>query len=206
MKKKGKKLISIALTVAMIAGLTACGKGNGGNGNGGSSTADASLAKQYVFKEQALDLNMDSDNMNIDLLTRKGDTIYLLFETYDYSDNGSQSTLHLATMKQDGTVIGTVELPMWKEGEAPATPAPAQGGEASGDGNEAVPLTEQAASTQDIAAADMDVVDAPAGNSSYTYTSLNNCTIGSDGNVYRIRNYYSESYSDDDFSSTNDYA
>ena len=30
MKKKGKKLISIALTVAMIAGLTACGKGNGG--------------------------------------------------------------------------------------------------------------------------------------------------------------------------------
>ena len=32
MKKKGKKLISIALTVAMIAGLTACGKGNGGNG------------------------------------------------------------------------------------------------------------------------------------------------------------------------------
>ena len=91
MKKKGKKLISIALTVAMIAGLTACGKGNGGNGNGGSSAADASLAKQYVFKEQALDLNMDSDNMNIDLLTRKGDTIYLLFETYDYSDNGSQS-------------------------------------------------------------------------------------------------------------------
>ena len=49
MKKKGKKLISIALTVAMIAGLTACGKGNGGNGNGGSSAADASLAKQYVF-------------------------------------------------------------------------------------------------------------------------------------------------------------
>ena len=82
MKKKGKKLISIALTVAMIAGLTACGKGNGGNGNGGSSAADASLAKQYVFKEQALDLNMDSDNMNIDLLTKKGDTIYLLFETY----------------------------------------------------------------------------------------------------------------------------
>ena len=39
MKKKGKKLISIALTVAMIAGLTACGKGNGGNGNGGSSAA-----------------------------------------------------------------------------------------------------------------------------------------------------------------------
>ena len=197
----------------MIAGLTACGKDNGGNGNGGSSAADASLAKQYVFKEQALDLNMDSDNMNIDLLTRKGDTVYLLFETYDYSENGSQSKLHLATMKQDGTVIDTVELPMWKEGEAPATPAPAQDGEdpvdtpADGaDGSEAMPLTEQETSTQDITAADMDVVDAPAGNSSYTYTSLNNCTVGSDGNVYGIRNYYSETYSDDDYSSTNDYA
>ena len=163
MKKKGKKLVSIALTVAMIAGLTACGKGNGGNGNGGSSTADASLAKQYVFKEQALDLNMDADNMNIDLLTRKGDTVYLLFETYEYFENGNQSKLHLTTMKPDGTVIDTVELPMWKEGEAPATPAPAQGGEDSADtpadGNEAVPLTEQEASTQDIAAADMDVVE-----------------------------------------------
>ena len=50
MKKKGKKLVSIALTVAMIAGLTACGKGNGGNGNSGSSAADSSLARQYVFK------------------------------------------------------------------------------------------------------------------------------------------------------------
>ena len=115
MKKKGKKLVSIALTVAMIAGLTACGKGNGGNGNGGSSAADASLAKQYVFKEQALDLNMDADNMNIDLLTRKGDTVYLLFETYEYFENGNQSLLHLTTMKPDGTVIDTVELPMWKE-------------------------------------------------------------------------------------------
>ena len=115
MKKKGKKRISIALTVAMIAGLTACGKGNGGNGNSGSSAADSSLAKQYVFKEQALDLNMDSDNMNIDLLTRKGDTVYLLFETYEYFENGNQSLLHLTTMKPDGTVIDTVELPMWKE-------------------------------------------------------------------------------------------
>ena len=52
----------------------------------------------------------------------------------------------------------------------------------------------------------MDVVDAPAGNSSYTYTSLNNCTVGSDGNVYGIRNYYSETYSENDSSSTNDYA
>lgn len=144
--------------------------------------------------------------MNIDLLTRKGDTVYLLFETYEYFENGNQSLLHLTTMKPDGTVIDTVELPMWKEGEAPATPAPAQGGETSGDGNEAVPLTEQEVSTQDIAAADMDVVDAPAGNSSYTYTSLNNCTVGSDGNVYGIRNYYSETYSEDDYSSTNDYA
>lgn len=62
--------------------------------------------------------------------------------------------LHLATMKQDGTVIDTVELPMWKEGEAPATPAPAQDGEdpvdtpADGaDGSEAMPLTEQETST-----------------------------------------------------------
>ena len=52
MKKKGKKLISIALTVAMIAGLTACGKGNGGNGNGGSSTADAALQNSMYLRNR----------------------------------------------------------------------------------------------------------------------------------------------------------
>ena len=43
MKKKGKKLISIALTVAMIAGLTACGKGNGGGGQGAGTETVAAV-------------------------------------------------------------------------------------------------------------------------------------------------------------------
>lgn len=211
MKKKGKKIISIALTVAMIAGLTACGKGENG-GNSGSSAADSGLAKQYVYKEQALDLGVDTENMNIDMLTMKGDTIYLLFETYDYSNGDNQSTVNLTTMKKDGTGITTVELPMWKEGEAPATPAPSDSENGSdsadtpADGNEAVPLTEKEVSTQDMAAAVADVIDAPAGDNSYSYTSLGNCVVGADGNIYGMRNYYSETYSGDEYSSTNDYA
>ena len=74
-------------------------------------------------------------------------------------------------MKQDGTVIDTVELPMWKEGEAPATPAPAMTGGETPRGRTEMkqcPYGAGGQHIQDIAAADMDVVDAPAGNSSYT--------------------------------------
>lgn len=52
MKKKGKKRISIALTVAMIAGLTACGKGNGGNGNSGSSAAIPALQNSMYLRNR----------------------------------------------------------------------------------------------------------------------------------------------------------
>lgn len=210
MKKKGKKIFSVLLTMAMIAGLTACGKGgNGGNGNSGSGAADPSLAKQYVYKEQALDLGADTDNMNVNLLTAQGDTVYFVYEVYDYSQGSSESILQLSTMKKDGTDIKTVELPKWKEGEAPATPAPSDGedtsADAPADGNEAVPLTDKEVSVQDVAAAVADV-DVPAVDNSYSYTSIGNCVVGQDGNIYGIRNYYSETYAGEEYSSTNDYA
>lgn len=40
------------LTVAMIAGLTACGKGNGGNGNSGSSAADSTLQNSMYLRNR----------------------------------------------------------------------------------------------------------------------------------------------------------
>ena len=204
MKKKRNKVISLALTVAMIAGLTACGKG--GSSNGGSSAADSGLAKQYVFKEQALDLGVDSDNMGIDLLTLQGDTVYLMYEIYDYSGDYVQTDVKLATLNTDGTLIKTVDLPLWKEGEAPATPAPSTGGEtgdtpAAGDGG-AVALTEEA-----LAAATMDVIDMPVSNDySYMSTNLGREAIGTDGMVYGIRNFYKENYVGDEYVSDSQYA
>lgn len=201
MKKKGKRIVSLAVTLAMIAGLTACGKGNGGNGNGGSSAADPNLAKQYVFKEQALDLGVKADNMNIDLLTRQGDTVYLVYELYDnsYSGNYSESELKLTTLKTDGTVIQSVDLPFWREGEAPATPAPSdgsEGGDASTDGDVV------AFSEEKLAAATMDVIDAPAEDYSYANTSVGRVAAGENGNIYGTRSYYTESYSGDEYNST----
>lgn len=204
MKKKGKRIVSLAVTLAMIAGLTACGKG--GSSNGGSSAADSSLAKQYVFKEQALDLGVDADNMGIDLLTLQGDTVYLMYEVYDYSGDYVETDVKLATLNTDGTLIKTVDLPLWKEGEAPATPAPSNGGEegdtpANEDGG-AVALTEE-----DLAAATMDVMDAPVSNDySYMSTNLGREAVAADGTVYGIRNFYSETYAGDEYVSDNSYA
>ena len=200
MKKKGKRIVSLAVTLAMIAGLTACGSGgNGGNGNGGSSATDPSLAKQYVFKEQAVDLGTKTNNMGIDLLTLQGDTVYLLYELYDYSGDNTESDLKLATLKTDGTLIKTVDLPLWREGEAPATPAPSDGGDAPADGGVA------ALSEEKLASSTMDVVDAPASDYSYVNTSIGATVLGTDGTVYGVRNFYTESYSGEEYNSTSQY-
>lgn len=198
MKKKGKRIVSLAVALAMIAGLTACGKGGSSNG-GSNAAADSGLAKQYVFKEQALDLGVDADNMGIDLLTLQGDTVYLIYEVYDYSGDYAETDVKLATLKTDGTLIKTVDLPLWKEGEAPATPAPSGGAEegdtpAAGDGG-AVALSEEK-----LAAATMDVIDAPVSNDySYMSTNLGREAVAADGTVYGIRNFYTESYAGDEY-------
>lgn len=200
MKKKGKRIVSLAVTLAMIAGLTACGNGSGGNGNGGNSASDPNLAKQYVFKEQPLDLGVDADNMSVDLLTLQGDTVYLIYELYEYGTYVDTS-VKLATLKTDGTLTRTVDLPLWKEGEAPATPAPSEDGDTPAGGG-AVALTEEA-----LAAATMDVIDTPVDNDySYVSTSLGRTEIAADGNVYGIRNFYRESYVDDEYVSDSQYA
>lgn len=200
MKKKGKRIVSLAVTLAMIAGLTACGNGNGGSGNGGSAV-DPNLAKQYVFKEQAIDLGVKTDNMSIDLLTRQGDTVYLVYGLYDdvYSGNYSESKLRLTTFKTDGTVIQSVDLPLWREGEAPATPAPSEeseGADTSVDGG-AVALTEEA-----LLSATVDVLDAPADDYSYASAGVGRVAVGENGNVYGVRSYYTETYSGDEYTST----
>ncbi len=198
MKKKGKRIVSLAVALAMIAGLTACGKGGSSNG-GSNAAADSGLAKQYVFKEQALDLGVDADNMGIDLLTLQGDTVYLIYEVYDYSGDYAETDVKLATLKTDGTLIKTVDLPLWKEGEAPATPAPSGGAEegdtpAAGDDG-AVALSEEK-----LAAATMDVIDAPVSNDySYMSTNLGREAVAADGTVYGIRNFYTESYAGDEY-------
>mgnify|MGYP002517968704 CR=1 FL=1 len=204
MKKKGKRIVSLAVTLAMIAGLTACGKD--GSGNGGSSAADSGLAKQYVFKEQALDLGVDSDNMGIDLLTLQGDTVYLMYEIYDYSGDYVETDVKLATLTTDGTLVKTVDLPLWKEGEAPAAPAPSNGVE-EGD----TPANEDggavARTVEDLSAATMDVIDAPVSNDySYMSTNLQREAIAADGTVYGIRNFYKENYVDDEYVSESTYA
>ncbi len=212
MKKKGKKLVSLALTFAMIAGLTACGKG-GNDGNGGSASSDSGLAKQYVYREQPLDLGVNSDSVGVNLLTLQDDTVYFLYEEYDYSGDGTESTLKLLTMKKDGTGSKTVELPKWKEGEEPEKPAASGGTDepsdtpADGDGGVAVPLarTEEMLSSAIVE----DVADASADGTTYggySYTSVSNCLIGADGNLYGIRNHYSEFYIGEEYNSTNDYA
>ena len=200
MKKKGKRIVSLAVTLAMIAGLTACGNGSGGNGNGGNSASDPNLAKQYVFKEQPLDLGVDADNMSVDLLTLQGDTVYLIYELYEYGTYVDTS-VKLATLKTDGTLTRTVDLPLWKEGEAPATPAPSEDGDTPAGGG-AVALTEEA-----LAAATLDVIDTPVDNDySYVSTSLGRTEIVADGNIYGIRNFYRESYVGEDYVSDSQYA
>ena len=79
MKKKGKKLISIALTVAMIAGLTACGKGNGGDGKGGGQGGGGEPGKKNgFFKKGPRPINDVRKKKNYFLVSKEG-RAFLLF-------------------------------------------------------------------------------------------------------------------------------
>lgn len=204
-KKKFQKWISIGLIMTMLLALTACGNGDSSSGNGGSNgkpggnkngSADNSLAKQYVYSLQELDVCDSEDGCSIRFLTEVNDRVYALIEEYDWSAerNSSQNMLKLMSMKQDGTDVQTTEMQTWMNGES----GPA---EEAGDTDKAVPAesAENAENEKAEAAVEEVPVAEPMaieGTDIYEYVGIGNCVIAPDGMIYGAKNYCKEDYSD----------
>lgn len=80
-KQLWKRALSLGLTMIVIVGLAACGKGdsdgNGGSIGGGNNSkgnkgnSNSELAKQYVYSYEELDLGLDAGTYNIQNVAAK---------------------------------------------------------------------------------------------------------------------------------------
>ncbi len=202
-KKKGfKGLISTGLVLAMTMGLTACGKTEQ------TTSADASLAKQYVYSYEEIALPDLGQDVSISSVTRQNGKIYMVADIFHWDEETATSSreIKLLSMLEDGTDMQTIDLEMPKTGVS-------EGTDSAEDAGAEVPVTEEEMSQDDTAEEAIpwdlesteDVVDVPVGDmaldeeyysQTYEYTGYSNYVIGKSGNLYAVKDYYFEDYSD----------
>ncbi len=195
MKKKWmKKAVSIGLVLSMAIGLTACNKKDENAGK-----ENAGLAKQYVFAQTDIDLSSlgNEDNFSIRNMQKIGDKIYLLANAYIYTEYGSQTSLKLMSMKEDGSEVKTIDL-LLPGAESPEEPDTQEGG--SAEDVSAQEGSEDMGETEDS----LDEIDNEI-NEKYPYNSTRSewinyqqTTITMDGLIYVIKRHSIDDWSDEE--------
>lgn len=190
MRKWFKKLLAVGLSAAVTIGLSACGgtdnnSGSGGNSGGrGNSSVNAQLAKEYVYKLDEFEIPefVDSENgyINVRSAVYRDGKVYVLLEVTDWSKADNMAAdLRLLVMNEDGSDLQVVQLET-------------SGAEDGSSGEEAMP--DQAAA---VKPAEDDLLAAAAGEevtNVWEYVSYSYINLSDDGNIFGIRNYYYEDY------------
>lgn len=197
-KMKGfRRMVCVGLVLAMLAGLTACGK----TPASGKNSSNPSLAKQFVYTYRDLEIPDVGDNMNIRSAVKMEDRIYLVIENYNWESN-NETKIMIASMKEDGTDMQKIDLK--KTSDQEADPAAEETQDNSGSGEEDSPAeteeTEPGNTGDDIAAVEPRVEDSEIAMSrdTYEYTGYGNYAFGEDGRLYAVKTYSFEDYSDPD--------
>ncbi len=192
---KLKRVLAIGLAAVMMISMAACsntkedGSGEDGKGGkGGKVSSDRSLAKQYVFRYQDLDVTSGNDT-NIQAFRRDGDTLEFLTMSYNWDSLGESQTMSYVTMKSDGSNVKTVNIDLPK---AVST--------GSGDDGDMQiytgigPMGEPV--RPDPIAVDPDLGDYDYEPSDYAYENyyFSNACLSSDG-IYALCNHWKESFS-----------
>lgn len=182
-----KKCISLAVIMAMTAGLCACGtrtQGDSGNGKKGGNTQDSSLAKQYVYSYNEFEMPEIGDDMGVLTTNYIDGTIYVIAVGYNYgSDNDND--YRLLSLNTDGSIKESIQLELISNNPSDDNVASIENPDADLMKIAAGTVTQEEA----VAVDDYEY-------SGYEYTNYYNFVITSDGTVYAVRSHYKEDYSD----------
>lgn len=191
MKKKIlQKGICGALIAAMAVGLCACGS----KGGSGSQESDSSLAKQYVYSYENLDIPNLQD-MNISKAMEWDGTVYLISQEYQWDEvtNTNTTNISLLSLNTDGSEAAEIELQGTEE-------TGVDSGEAIAEDEAASAQVEDGTADDNFAMGD-DATSSTYESDGYRYesTDFSYFVIGNDGILYGLKNYSLEDYT----SSTN---
>ena len=196
-----KRAVCAGLSAAVAAGLCACG------GGGGGVTQDPSLAKQYVYRCQDIELPDLGDDFNIQTMGRVEDRIYGCFQIYHWDEEGDNLDYKMFSLKTDGSDMQQIplEMPAKEEHEDGGEPGEdgaetGNGGNTSGSVQPREVVMKLTAAVDSIAVPDMvvpiDIDDTGVEDNIFEYTNLYNFSLSSQGVLYGIKNYSYEDYSD----------
>ena len=231
LKSLWKKTVSLLLVANMVFGLCACGgdktneEGKGKDGKD-AQRVNSELAKQFVYKEEGLDLSaLGSENdYYITRMQKSGDKLYVLASYNQYKTDGtSLSYFKLLSMNTDGSNSKVMELllpgqvieeipeeEITGEGAGDAVVLPMPRAEVSAKVMVEAEVAIENVVTEDVAVEDAIVEDAPMDgvfepSTSYEYSSYGQSVISEEGAVYAIRNHTIEDWSDpENYISKND--
>lgn len=103
-----QKIVCVALTLAMIMGLSACGSKE-------EVVDDATLSKEYVYSYEEVNVTDLGDEMSVASMTEYNDRIYIVLDIYHYDVSvEEQYEAKLLSMNPDGTDVKetVLELPV----------------------------------------------------------------------------------------------
>lgn len=192
MKKfKMKKAVSVLLAAAMTVSLAACG--------GGKTETDSSLAKQFVYSYENVDvpeLTEGTENGSADItgMAYVNDRVYIVYNLMDWSTMPSKLETKLTSFLADGSDVQTVDLPLGtpsEEEEAPNGEEQTQSGE-SAEGEASTPEI-QPRVAESKAAVPLPTPEVDAGDTAdiplkYEEKYINNMVMTNGGIIYAVVN------------------
>lgn len=205
-KELGRKILCMCLIFSMVIGLCACGK----DGEEGESSKkkevsqDMSLAKQYVYSYENIELPTAGKDVQYRNIYKKDDVIYFIVEEYINNVPGlSCSDVNLMSMNADGSkpqmiILEDTESEIVLKEQAQKLEDngvyPGMDGgaipEVLGDPEAKVEVLDSATESEMLAEESMPFTG-------YESISFNNIVFSKGDLLYAVKNYWREDYSDE---------
>lgn len=212
--KRWKRVLSVALASSLALGLCACNKEGGGLFGGGDKkevSANAALAKEYVYRMEAVDFSAlqtaEVSDCSVQKILYSGDNVYMVFNIY--GTDGS-TVYKMLSMKTDGSDVKYYDFQTGLNTDKNAGESAAGSTDENQESDSATAIQPRTEEEEKISAdagidSDMSLDEEFYSNYVYENVGLNNFVVSGD-KIYASKIYYYEDYSDpENYISVRDY-